>query len=93
MIVGTLRIATYLPGVHSLKEKRKIVRGIKDRIRSKFNVSIAESDHQDVWQSAEFGVAAVSNETSHLHSILDNVLKTIRFSGEIQITHTEREIF
>ena len=92
MIVGTLRITALLRGVHSLKEKRRIVRSIKDRVHHKFNVAIAESNHQDVWQTAEFGVAAVGNETAHLHSVLDHVLNAVRATAGVEITQTEREM-
>ena len=92
MIVGTLRITLYLPGTRSLKEKRRIIRSIKDRVRHKFNVSFVESDHQDVWQTAEFGVAAAGNETAHLHSVLDNVLNAVSCSAGVQVTNAEREV-
>ena len=91
MIVGTLRITASLPGVHSLKEKRRIVKGIKDRIHARFNVAIAEVDHQDVWQTAEIGVAAVGNESRHLNSVLDTVLDAIRASGVV-VVQVEREV-
>jgi uncharacterized protein YlxP (DUF503 family) len=92
VIVGTLRVTALLRGVHSLKEKRRIVRAIKDRVHARFNVSIAESDLQDVWQSAEFGVAAVGNETAHLNSVLDHVLATIQTTAGVEITGAEREV-
>lgn len=92
MIVGTLRITLYLPGVGSLKEKRRIVKGLKDRLHARFNVSVAESDHLDLWQKAELGVAVVGNETPHLHSVLDHVLSTIKMTGDLMVTDAEREV-
>jgi uncharacterized protein YlxP (DUF503 family) len=93
MIVGTLRITAYLRGVHSLKEKRRIVRSIKDRVHARFNVSIAESDHQDVWQTAEFGVATVSNESAVVHGVLDKVQAIIQTTDGLEITDADREVY
>lgn len=91
MIVGTLRITAHLPGVHSLKEKRRIVKGLKDRLHARFNVAVAEVDHQDVWQTAEIGVAAVGNESRHVGSVLDEVLNAVRASG-VSVSQVEREV-
>lgn len=91
MIVGTLRITAYLPGVHSLKEKRRIVKGLKDRLHARFNVSVAEVDHNDVWQTAEIGVAAVGNESRHVGAVLDEVLNAVRASG-VSVSQVEREV-
>ena len=52
MVVGVLRLTLFLPENHSLKGKRQVLRAIKDRVRNKFNVSIAESDSHDLWQRA-----------------------------------------
>ncbi|MBI3003134.1 MAG: DUF503 domain-containing protein [candidate division NC10 bacterium] len=60
MIVGTAVVELQLPENGSLKGKRKVLRSIKDRIRVRFNVSIAEVDRQDAWQRATLGVAVVS---------------------------------
>jgi hypothetical protein len=60
MVVGVLRLTLYLPENHSLKGKRQVLRAIKARVRDKFNVSIAESDHHDMWQRSRvcgFGAA------------------------------------
>ena len=62
MIVGVLNIELFIPGSNSLKTKRSIIKGIKDRLRSHFNVSVAEIDHADKWQRASLGVSSVSNK-------------------------------
>ena len=56
MVVGILRLTLYLPENHSLKGKRQVLRAIKARVRTKFNVSIVESDSHDMWQRAELGI-------------------------------------
>lgn len=77
MIVGTCQIELYLPGVSSLKEKRSIVKSLLARLRNTFNVSAAEIDHHDLWQSALIGVAAVSNSVGHADQVLQGVLMWI----------------
>jgi uncharacterized protein YlxP (DUF503 family) len=63
MFVGLVRIELHLPGSTSLKDKRAIVRSLKDRIRERALASVAEVDHQDLWQRAALGVAIVSGES------------------------------
>ncbi|MFB3853002.1 MAG: DUF503 domain-containing protein [Vicinamibacterales bacterium] len=60
MVVGLLSLELYLPQSRSLKDKRMVLRGVKERLR-KFNVSVAEVEHQDLWQRAVLGVAVVSS--------------------------------
>ena len=59
MIVGTLRIQLVLRGCRSLKEKRRVIKGLKSTLSGKFNIAVAETENQDVWQSAEIGVVTV----------------------------------
>ncbi len=77
MIVGICNIRLHLHDNRSLKGKRRVVKTIIDRVGNKFNVSIAEVDHQDLWQSAEIGVAVVSNEQRHANSSLTAVVNFI----------------
>ena len=90
MTVGLARLTYYLPGSHSLKEKRMVVRRIKDRTRQKFNVSIAEVDENDLWQKALIAVALVGNERRFVESALDEVVRFMREQAEV--TNVEREI-
>lgn len=74
MAIGYCQIDLHIPDSHSLKDKRSIVRSIVARVSQQFNVSIAELDHQDVWQAASLGVACVSNESVRLHQQLETVV-------------------
>ena len=71
--VGTCTIELYLPGVASLKEKRGILKSMLARLHNTYNVSAAEVDHHDVWQSAAIAVAAISNSTSHAQQIVSKI--------------------
>ncbi len=77
MIVGIFTFELYLPHSHSLKEKRKIINMIRDRIKSKFNVSIAEVDFFDLWQRTMFGVAIINNEKKIIDNTFSNIIDTI----------------
>ncbi|MEG6520687.1 DUF503 domain-containing protein [Desulfotomaculum sp. 1211_IL3151] len=92
MIVGIMTVELHISGATTLKEKRRVLKSMIDRIRSKYNVSIAEVDNQNLWQRATLGVAAVSNETSHVNQMLDTVIKTIKFNGEADLMDYSIEI-
>jgi hypothetical protein len=64
MVVALLSVHLYLPGSRSLKDKRMVLRRIKDRL-AKFNVAVAEVEHHDLWQRAELGVVTVSTSDEH----------------------------
>lgn len=77
MILGSCRIVLYLPGVHSLKEKRSIVKSVLGRLRSRFNISAAEVDAQDIHQRAVIGVACVSSSFDYARGQLEAVVKWV----------------
>jgi hypothetical protein len=73
MFTGIARIELFLPGATSLKDKRAVVRGLKDRIRQRAQAAVAEVDHQDLWQRAALGVAVVSGERHQVGELLQTV--------------------
>jgi uncharacterized protein len=75
MPVGVLTLEIQLPYAHSLKDKRSVVQSLRNRLRARFNVAIAELDHQDVWQRATLGVTSISNSQPLLESLLQQVLE------------------
>ena len=77
MNVGVAEITLRLPASHSLKEKRRVVRSVCQRVRNRFNVAIAEVDGQDTWQTAVFGITCVSNSALHAAQMLDTVFEFI----------------
>ncbi|HMO57742.1 MAG TPA: DUF503 domain-containing protein [Roseiflexaceae bacterium] len=77
MVVASCLITLYLPGVHSLKEKRSIVKSLIGRIRSRFNVSIAEVAAQDLHARAVIGVACVSGSAEYARGQLDALVRWI----------------
>ena len=93
MFIGVCTIEMHIPESGSLKTKRHSLKGLKDRIRSKFNVSVAEVDHNDLWQKASLAVAAVSNDKSYLNQTLDHVLDLVRSVPEVSLLDYHIEIF
>lgn len=86
MVVGLATYTFALPGAHSLKDKRRILKSVIERAKNKFNISIAEIDQQDIWQRAVIGVAVVSNETAHANTILNYL------TGFLETAHGEMEL-
>lgn len=73
MVIGSLELELFISHAQSLKEKRSVVRRIVDRVRNKFNVSVAEVDCLDLHQRAVIGVVAVSNDQKFTNSVLNQV--------------------
>ena len=74
-----------IPASQSLKEKRLVLKRIKDKVRRSFNVSIAETGYMEKWQRSELGLAAVSNESGNAEGRLNKVIKMIESQNEIEI--------
>ena len=93
MHVGICRIRFRLPENLSLKGKRRVLKSITTRVGSKFNVSVAEVDDQDLWQLATLGISCVSNNKRHANQVLSRVVDFITDSRfEVEILDYEIEI-
>ena len=90
MTVGIARLTLFLPEAHSLKEKRMVLRRVKDRAQQKFNLSIAEVGENDLWQRAVLGIAVVGNGRRFVESALDEIIRFVR--DEAEVSNAEREI-
>jgi len=77
MLVGLETFDLRIPGCGSLKEKRHVVKTLTARIRQKFNVSVAEVDHQDLWQRSTIAVSAVAGDAFHARRVLHEVEKFV----------------
>ncbi len=92
MIIGACSLELHIFEVYSLKEKRHVIKSLLGRLQSRYNISVAEVDKFDVWQSATIGFACVSNETKHVRSIISNVINFVDADGRVEITNHEIEI-
>lgn len=92
MVVGSISWQLSLPGCGSLKEKRTVVRSLKDRIKNRFNVSVAETDHQDIWTRAEISVALVATDGRFADSVLDKVDDFVAREARAIVMKTRRAL-
>jgi len=74
MPVGLLTLELHIQHAQSLKDKRQVLRSLKDRLRAKFNVAVAELEHHDTWQRSVVGIVTISNEEHHVEESLQQVL-------------------
>ena len=72
-VIGVLTLELRLGNSHSLKDKRHVVKGLKERLRNRFNVAVAEIDYHDLWQRAVLAAVTVSAERSHAERVLQSV--------------------
>ena len=92
MTVGVLTIELYAPEARSLKDRRSAVNSLKDRLRATFNVSVAETDHQEMRNRVQLGVAAVSTGDRHCREMLGKVLDYCRKPGPLQVVDHDLEL-
>ncbi|PYU13724.1 MAG: DUF503 domain-containing protein [Acidobacteria bacterium] len=88
MPIGLLTLEIHIPDAHSLKDKRQVIRSLKDRLRGQFNVAVAELDHQELWQRSVVGVVSLSGDAAHLEQSLQAVFaESERLLGRDLIGH------
>jgi uncharacterized protein len=89
MPVGLLTLELHIAEAQSLKDKRRILRSLKERLRGKFNVAVAELDFEDKWQRSVVGVVTLANEEQLVEESLQNVLaEADRELGPVLISHS-----
>lgn len=92
MIVATCSLDLMIYESYSLKDKRRVLKSIIERIKSRFNVSIAEIDLNDKWQNAIIGFACVTNDKKHANQIVSKVINFIDQDGRVEILEQNIEI-
>jgi len=91
MVIGLLTLELHFPGARSLKDKRQALRSLEARIKNRFNVSLAEVEHHDLWQRASLAVVSVNTEQAHLESTLSAVTDEAERAREIAVLSAETE--
>jgi hypothetical protein len=92
MIVGALKVDIRIPGADSLKEKRHVLRSLKDNIRNKFNVAVSEVGFQDTWRRSAIGIAGVSSDRLFIEKEMARALKYIESRGDVDVIDASLEI-
>jgi len=92
IIVGLCTVELFIPESQSLKDKRQVLLSLKDRLREKFNLSVAEVDGQDLWQKAVLGLVCVANEGRYGNQVCDQALNLIRNVHAVEIVQSRVEL-
>jgi uncharacterized protein YlxP (DUF503 family) len=92
MIVGICTIELHLPGNRSMKGKRQVLQSVKDRLRHRFNVSIAEVDYQDLWQRALIGISTVGSDRGQVDRTLQHLVSAVEGMGLAELVDAQVEI-
>ena len=92
MYVGIVKLALAVGDAHSLKEKRMVLRRIKDRVRERLHVTMNEVGEQDIWQRAELGAAVVSSERQKALELIDDVVRVAMGAGGAEIVAIAKDV-
>ena len=92
MFVGVSRLELRIPASGSLKAKRMVVKGITGGLRAKFNIAVAEVDHQDLWQRASIAVSCVSESGFHAQKMLREVERFVSRDGRVEIIDSATDV-
>ena len=90
MVLGLVEL--HLESVDSLKGKRHALRGLKERVKNRFNVSVAEVDHEDLWQRATLAVACVSNDARHANEVVSKAVNFIEAHSDGEVIDVRVEV-
>jgi len=93
VIIASLRLNLYLPGAASLKEKRRLLKSLQDRMRNKFNLAVAEVDSQENWQHSVLAVVSVSNQRNYLEKIFNQVINLVDEMPGIELMRSETNYY
>ena len=88
--LGTIEL--HLPDVDSLKGKRHVLKGLKEKVRARFEVAVAEVDHHDMWQRATLAVACVSHDSRHANEVVSKAMNFIEANVDGRVIDTSVEI-
>jgi uncharacterized protein YlxP (DUF503 family) len=88
--LGTVEL--HLPDVDSLKGKRHVLKGLKEKVRARFDVAVAEVDHHDMWQRATLAVACVSHDSRHANEVVSKAMDYIESNVDGMVIDVSVEI-
>jgi uncharacterized protein YlxP (DUF503 family) len=92
MIVGLLTLDLHIPESHSLKSKRMVIKSLIDRIKKKFNVSVAEVDANNLWQRSVIGIALVANETQIINKVFEKIRNMVSITHTVELIDSTMEL-
>lgn len=92
-VIALCTIDLFIHESNSLKRKRQVLKSIRDRLRQKYNVSVAEVDYQDLWQRALLGVASVGSDPAILHRVLEQSVALVEGMHLAEVVDYQIEMF
>ena len=92
MIVGLLTLDLHIPEANSLKSKRMVIKSLTDRIKNKFNVSVAEVDANNLWQRSVIGIAYVANETLIINKVFEKIRTLVLSTNSVELIDSTMEM-
>jgi uncharacterized protein YlxP (DUF503 family) len=92
MVVGVCEVELHIPGCGSLKQKRQVLRSLKDRLRGRFNVAVSETEHHDLWQRATLAIVTISNDAAVVHSILAHAERLVQGESRVELLDVHVEL-
>ena len=93
MIIGLMEIVLYYDGSHSLKDKRRLLQSLKEKLRNKFNISIIESDYHDLWQKLGIAISQVASEKKIVENSFYQIEEFIISNYSVRIIELEKQYF
>ena len=91
MIIGTIRAEVHVPNAQSLKDKRSVIKSLKDQLRGRFNIAVAEVEPNEKWQRACVGIVTVGDERAYVDGVLAQVVAALRSNPLITLITLEQE--
>ena len=92
MFIGVLKASLYLSEPQSLKDKRRIIKSLIEKLNNKFNLAVAETGNLDSWNNSELGIVCISNEASTFGRMIASAISFIENQGTVELTHVEKII-
>jgi len=93
MVVGLLRLEVHVPNAQTLKEKRSVLNSLKDQLRGKFNISVAEIDANETWQRATVGISTLGNSRAYTEGLLREVTDWVRTTRLVELIAVEEDYY
>ena len=93
MVVGVLHVEVHLPVSHSLKDKRSVLKSVRDRLRHRFNAAVAEVDSNEMWQRATLGISTVGEDRAYVEGLLRELTEWLRATRLVELIRVEEGYF
>lgn len=91
MVVGVMTVEVHVPGAQSLKDKRSVVKSLREQLRGRFNVAVAELDANELWQRATLGLSTVGDDRAYVERLLHHAASWLRETRLIDVIQIEED--